>query len=83
MAVVVNVPDIQRRFTELGWTNTSIAEVLEGLKSAGVTAVSLVAYLDSLIAAPGGLNDQTITGCTPGDATKITNYLKSRAAVAV
>lgn len=83
MATVVNIPAIQERFVTLGWTNVSIADVVSGLASAAIAAVELIAYLDALIAAPAGVNDQTIAGCLPADGSKITNYLKARGAVTV
>ncbi len=78
MATVVSVTEIQKRFTTLGWVSLAVADVANWLGTNSISAVSFVAYLDAAIAAPAGFNDQTISGCTPADGTKITTALRAK-----
>lgn len=81
MATVVSISVIRDKMQSLGWESVAVAEVVEGLKSANIPAAEFVAYLDALIAAPEGANDQTIPNCTAAHATQITSWLTSHAAV--
>jgi hypothetical protein len=83
MATVVSISEIGRRFQDLGWTNLSVPDIVDSLKAANIPAASMIAYLDAALVSPAGFNDQTIAGCLPADATKITNALKNKGVEAV
>jgi hypothetical protein len=82
VATVTNVPKIAALIQQLGWTSVQVSEIVNGLASASIPAFEFCAYLDALIAAPEGMNDQTIASCPGAPATLITNYLKSHQLVA-
>lgn len=82
MATVVSVGEFQKRFDQLGW-KLNLAEIVDGLRSANVAAAVLIAYLDAAIASPAGFDDQTIAGCPPAVATKITTYLRGAGVEAI
>ena len=77
MSTVVNLKEFDKRFSTLGWaiSDVNVRDFLTNHPSIG--AAEVVAYLDALIAAPTGLNDQTIAGCPAADATVLTNGLKN------
>ena len=81
MANVVSTTEIAKRFSTLGWTSISVADVADALKAQSIAGASLIAYLDAAIASPAGFNDQTIAGCPAADANKITTALKTRLVV--
>jgi L-ribulose-5-phosphate 3-epimerase UlaE len=83
VAIVVSVNEIRKRLETLGWTNLSATDVVDAIAKAGVSAASLVAYLDAVIASPAGCDDQQIAGCAAADANKLTNALKARGFEAV
>jgi hypothetical protein len=83
MAIVVSIAEITRRLATLGWTNINVSDVVSALATNNIPAASFIAYLDAVAAEPGGFNDQTIAGCSPTDANKITSALKVRGVEAV
>lgn len=83
MATVVNIGEIAKRFQALGWTNLNIPDTVNALSSGNVPAGEFMKYLDAVLANPDGFDDQALVGCTPVNATKITNALKARGVEAV
>lgn len=80
MATVVNSGELLKKFTTLGWMS-SANDLLASALASGIPASVVGAYLDALINAPGGLNDQTVPGVTAAQGTTITGFLKSRGLV--
>jgi quinolinate synthase len=78
MATVVSTVEILNRFKALGWDNVNLSEVTDFLTAQAIPAAALIAYLNTAVSSPAGFDDQTITGCTSAQATKITNALKSK-----
>lgn len=82
MATVVNSGELLKKFTTLGWTS-SANDLLAAALSSGIPAAVVGSYLDALVASPGALNDQTISGVTAAQGTAITTFLKNRNLVGV
>lgn len=80
MSTVVNSGDLLGLFGQLGW-NTSENELLQAVFTANIPANVVVLYLQALINAPGGMNDQTIAGVTPAQGSAITSFLKGKGLV--
>jgi hypothetical protein len=80
MSTVVNSGRLLALFGQLGWT-VGVNDLLQAALTAGVPAAAIDAYLSALVAAPDGLNDQTIAGCPAAQANAITGFLKGRGLV--
>jgi hypothetical protein len=82
VATVTNVPKIAQLIQQLGWNGVQVSEIVNGLASASIPAFEFCAYLEALLAAPEGMNDQTIANCPATAANAITGYLKNHQVVA-
>lgn len=82
MATVINVAAIRPLLEQLGWGSLNVVEALSEIKAAGISPVSVLAYLKAIAASPEGCDDEKIEGCPPEIAAQITLYLSSKAVIA-
>lgn len=83
MATVVNANEFRKLFDELGWPEGNVSELVEKIDATAIIeAEHVVVYLSALIAAPSGLNDQTVAGVPTNVAAALTTYFREKKLVA-
>jgi hypothetical protein len=83
MAVRISKPSLPQAVGLIGDRESRSLPFAQTFQKAGVPLAEGFAYLTALSLSPELLDDQTISGCTPANATKITAALTARGKIIV